>query len=160
MIFTSLSLTLSLSLFLSLSLSLSLTLSPLDVRTTGRLGIFLFDSRGGKLLSSGKQGKDSALVSDKQWRDLDRFLEGPSLCCVVVITERPVIEESRDEAQGLSSYTPHLVDRWSCNPVDQGTLLAKLFEWKALAAGREVKIVGGATGCPFKTTIGKSGTKA
>ena len=126
----------------------------------GRVGLFLFDSRGGRLLSSGKQGKDSALVSDKQWRDLDRLLETPSLQYVVIITERPVIEESHEEAQELLSYAPHMIDRWACNPEDQSTLLGKLFEWKPLASGREAKIISGAVGCPLNTEIGKAGTKA
>ena len=58
-----------------------------------KVGIFMFDLRGNRITSDGKQMSDNPLISEDQWKDFEIFLANPNLRAVILCSETPFIGE-------------------------------------------------------------------
>ena len=53
----------------------------------------MFDLRGNRITSDGKQMSDNPLISEDQWKDFEIFLANPNLRAVTLCSETPFIGE-------------------------------------------------------------------
>ena len=53
----------------------------------------MFDLRGNRITSDGKQMSDNPLISEDQWKDFEKFMSNPNLRAVILCSETPFIGE-------------------------------------------------------------------
>ena len=130
----------------------------------GTVGLLLLDLRGGRVLAqSGGQARDNPLISDSQWRTIDRALADPSLLVLIVGSERPLVERSPAEARALVAKpeAQHVRDTLAYNSHELERLLGALFAWQAAdetaTQARKISLLAGGLGAGLETRIRENG---
>jgi alkaline phosphatase D len=112
----------------------------------GDVGFFILDLRGVR------NYRDGCLMGDRQWRDLDRFLENASehrTKTLFIVAGIPLVHHApglvRLAERVNHRYGTDLRDRWSAKPIDheRTRLLDTLLDWQSAQAGRQVALLSG-----------------
>jgi len=93
----------------------------------------MFDLRGNRITSDGKQMSDNPLISEDQWKDFEIFLANPNLRAVILCSETPFIGEQPKVCIEKVKANPDLVflkDHWYYNEEELLKLVQICFDWK------------------------------
>lgn len=124
-------------------------------RTFGPLGVFLVDTRGSRITSTGRV-VEGALLTERQRADINKALATPGLLGLIVGSELPLVVESPAEIKAMLSYDPSrtfLKDHWGHNLEELEWLLESVFDWRSAVPGREALFLSGGLNCGVESTI-------
>ena len=126
----------------------------------GNVGIFMCDLRGNRINGDGVQSSDNALLSEKQWSDLEAFFQNPDLKVIVVCSETPFIGDEPEVVKKTIEKVPGLAflrDHWPYNDDELIKLLDLCFAFKAKSEEddipREVLLIGGDIHCGVTSIV-------
>ena len=126
----------------------------------GNVGIFMFDLRGNRIDGKGNQMSENPLISEKQWTDLEKLFQNPSLRVIVLCSETPFVGDPPEACKKTVANVPSLAfirDHWPFNDSELIKLLDMCFAWKfkgeELETEREVLLIGGDIHCGVTSII-------
>ena len=123
----------------------------------GDVGFFILDLRGVRDFRVGR------VLGERQWQDLDRFLEEAAVRgtrTLFIVASIPVVHHAPYFIR-LTEWFPYLIgadvrDRWAADPIEheREALLERLFDWQAAEPRRQMIVLSGDVhaGAAFRLT--------